>query len=99
LQARSHEETIRRVCQEAVSNAIRHADPATITVAISASDSELCLRVSDDGRGIEKGSPRGMGLDNMRQRLSELGGKLRISSRRPHGTQVVAHLPRMDRHP
>jgi len=96
-QAEAHEEAILRVCQEAVSNAIRHASPSRIRVSVSATPAELHLRVSDDGRGIGAGAPRGMGLDNMRQRLSELGGRLRIARRRPHGTLIVARVPRLDR--
>jgi len=42
---------------------------------------------------------QGMGLDNMRGRLSELGGRLHIAPRLPHGTQILAYLPRADRKP
>lgn len=96
-QADAHEETILRVCQEAVSNAVRHAAPARIRVSVAATPDELQLRVADDGCGIAAAAPRGMGLDNMRQRLVEIGGHLRIVRCRPHGTVVVAQIPRLDR--
>lgn len=96
-QIESHEEAILRVCQEAVSNAVRHAAPSRIRVSVSATAVELHLRVIDDGRGIGESAPRGMGLDNMRERLTELGGRLRIARRRPHGTLIVARVPRHDR--
>jgi signal transduction histidine kinase len=96
-QAEGHEEAILRVCQEAVSNAVRHAAPTRIRVSIVVEEDKLLLRVSDDGRGIGGGRSGGRGLGNMHARLTELGGHLRIGRRRPHGTLVTAHFPRCDR--
>ena len=96
-QTEGHEEAILRVCQEAVSNAVRHAAPSRIRVSIATTATELLLRVADDGRGIDAARVGGMGLGNMHARLAELGGHLRISRRRPHGTLISAHFPRRDR--
>ena len=96
-QAESHEEAILRVCQEAVSNAVRHASPTRIRVSIAVAEAELLLRVSDDGRGFDGAGTGGRGLGNMQARLLELGGRLRIAPRRPRGTLVSAHFPRCDR--
>ena len=96
-QAPQHEEAMLRVCQEAVSNAVRHAGPQRIDVTLRLSDDALCASVSDDGRGMAQDARPGMGLKNMRERLQELGGSLRISARRTGGTRVAACLPRRDR--
>ena len=88
-----------RICQEAVSNALRHASPSCICVSLALDALRLRLAVSDDGRGIATRAPRGMGLDNMRQRLHELGGSLQIRRRRPRSTSIVAQLPRQDLEP
>ncbi len=96
-QSEASEEAMLRVCQEAVSNAIRHAAPTRINVSISATASDLRLTVSDDGRGFDETFTRGMGLSNMHHRLTELGGRLRILRRKPHGALIVALLPRSDR--
>lgn len=97
-QVDAHEEAILRVCQEAVSNAVRHASPSRIQVAVTTTNTELHLRVSDDGSGIaEAVDSQGMGLRNMRQRLVERGGQLRIERRQPQGTSVIARMPRVDR--
>ena len=93
------EDTIVRICQEAVSNALRHASPSCIRVSLALDPLCLRLAVSDDGRGIATRAPRGMGLDNMRQRLHALGGSLQIRRRRPRGTSIVAQLPRQDLEP
>ena len=54
------------------------------------------LNVADDGLGMPAVKRPGMGLDNMRERLSELGGELRIARCVPRGTRIVALLPRAD---
>lgn len=99
LQAPACEDTILRICQEAVSNAVRHASPSRIRISLAVGERQLRLAVSDDGRGIATRAPRGMGLDNMRQRLHALGGSLQIRRRRPRGTSIVAQLPRQDLEP
>ena len=96
-QAMTHEDTLLRVCQEAVSNAIRHASPSTIRIETLLSASGVRLSITDDGCGISRSMAQGMGIGNMRARLSELGGRLRIASSRTKGTRILAYLPRRDR--
>jgi len=96
-QAITHEDTLLRVCQEAVSNAIRHASPSTIRIETLLSASGVRLSITDDGCGISRSMAQGMGIGNMRARLSELGGQLRIASSRTRGTRILAYLPRCDR--
>jgi len=95
-QAQAHEETLLRICQEAVSNAVRHAAPSSLDIEAVLSSSGIRLSVSDDGRGISPTAREGMGLSNMRERLSELGGQLNIVQRQPRGTRILAYLPRVD---
>ncbi len=98
-QAEAHEEAILRICQEAASNAVRHAAPQRIDVSIELTETSLCAIVADDGCGMPEQIERGMGLNNMRKRLQELGGSLFIAKRRPAGTRLKAKLPRRDRQP
>ena len=94
LRAAAHDDTIVRICQEAVSNAVRHAAPARIRVAFDVDGrGNLRLSVDDDGSGMPARVRRGMGLDNMYQRLRELDGTLQIRRRKPHGTMIVARFP------
>ncbi len=81
-----------RIVAEAVTNAARHADARTCRVGLTA-DGALQLAVEDDGRGIDPGAPGGIGLRSMRERASELGGSVTVSSATPHGTRVAASLP------
>jgi signal transduction histidine kinase len=96
-QSLEHEEALLRICQEAASNAIRHADARTIEIAAGVDDTHAWLRVEDDGRGISARTPPGMGVANMWQRLLALGGQLQIAARRPTGMRIEARLPRQDR--
>lgn len=98
-QRQVHEEAMLRICQEAVSNAVRHADPAAIDIRLRVDDARFRLRIRDDGCGISARAPKGMGVGNMRERLAELGGKLRITPGAPCGTCIDASLPRADRDP
>ena len=91
-----NERALLRVCQEAVSNVIRHSQAARVKVTVRVGDRHLYLRVLDDGRGVGKRPPTGFGLVNMERRLDEIGGTLRIKPRRPKGTIVEATVPRLD---
>jgi signal transduction histidine kinase len=85
-----------RIAQEAISNAIRHANPTLISVVLQSDSSELMLEVSDNGAGIAKSRPgtgEGFGLGNMRERAKSLGAELDIRSTAGRGTSVVVRLP------
>lgn len=93
-------ETIYRVVQEAVSNAIRHGNPARIEIIV-ARDAEEGIRVevSDDGAGMpadrasESVSSR-FGLIGMRERVMAMAGSLSIRHGRDgKGLALVARLP------
>ena len=98
-QCLEHEEALFRVCQEAVSNAIRHAAARRLHVSAGIERDEVVLVVADDGRGIASGRAPGIGMRSMSERVRAHGGSLRIAPRTPHGTQVEARLPRADREP
>src|SRR5262249_5142950 len=93
-------ETIYRVVQEAMSNAIRHGKPAQVEIAIAWTDAEgIRVAVSDDGRGMPSGGmaergPGRFGLIGMRERVMELAGSLSIEpGRNGKGLTLVALLP------
>ena len=71
---------IYRCLQEGVHNVLQHAEASTVTVAVSRSDGQLDMTVSDNGTGIAAPPGNGRGLLNMRQRIESIGGTLEISS-------------------
>ncbi len=77
--------------REALSNAARHAHASRVDVTVQA-DTELALRVRDDGAGMG-GSTRRSGLANLAERATELGGKLAITPAEGGGTQLDWRVP------
>jgi signal transduction histidine kinase len=85
-----------RVAQEALRNALRHAQPQQVRVAVRAADDGTTVTVIDDGCGFDPAAPRvraSLGLASMRERVALLGGRLEIRSRSGEGTRVSAWLP------
>jgi signal transduction histidine kinase len=96
-QAVRHERALLRVCQEAVSNVIRHAGAGRVGIVVRADGTRVHLEVADNGRGVADDAVRGLGLASMERRLVELGGSLEIGPRVPQGTLLKATIPRDDR--
>jgi len=84
-----------RVVSEAVTNALRHARCSLCTVHLAADDGGLALEIRDDGDGIAPGATPHVGLESMRERAAEVGGRLDIDTG-PRGTTVRAWLPLED---
>ncbi|HEY4459770.1 MAG TPA: sensor histidine kinase [Pseudonocardiaceae bacterium] len=83
-----------RIVQESLTNTIRHAGPATATVEVSYGDRELCLRITDTGRGpTDTPTSDGHGLIGMRERAAAVGGRLHVGRAPGGGFEVSAHLP------
>lgn len=83
-----------RIVQEALNNALRHAQPKQIAVEVSDSDGELSVVVRDDGRGFDTTAAHaGFGLLGMRERSELVAGVVTVDSRPGTGTAVVATFP------
>ncbi|QDC26713.1 sensor histidine kinase [Georgenia yuyongxinii] len=88
--------TIYRICQEALTNALKHAGPsARITVLLQwQQPGTLVLQVDDDGRGAAaRGDGHGQGLVGMRERAALFGGSVSAGPRPGGGFRVRAQLP------
>ncbi|QCO67709.1 PAS domain S-box protein [Luteimonas yindakuii] len=90
---REVEQACFRIAQEAMTNALRHAAPARVSLRLEDSGDRLHLRVVDDGRGFDTPADGGLGLAIMRERAHGVGGVFDIRSLRGHGTTVEAVLP------
>jgi signal transduction histidine kinase len=82
-----------KVANEAISNALRHAEPSVVRVELEVDGEAVRLRVSDDGTGFDLAetvrSTRRLGLVGMRERAAALGGSLRVETAPGAGTTVV----------
>jgi signal transduction histidine kinase len=88
-----------RIVQEAVSNAVRHANPGRIEIQAHYRPGCIELRIRDDGAGFDpeatigQQEPRvGLGLIGMRQRAQDAGGHVSIQSTPGSGTEILALL-------
>lgn len=76
-----------RVIQEAVNNAIKHAEASHIKVSFEKIENHFEVKVSDNGKGIgELSKESGNGLNNMYKRIADLGGELIVKSEPGKGT-------------
>ena len=84
-----------RIFQEAITNAVRHAQARAIAARLTTTRDWLAMDVHDDGRGIPEGlsDAASLGLLGMRERARSVGGTLRIRSRAGRGTLVSLRLP------
>ena len=90
------QESVFRIAQEAFSNVARHARADHVRLYVGQRDAggPLTLEVQDDGQGFEVGrQERGMGLENIRQRVLALGGKLDVDSAPGKGTTLRVAVP------
>jgi two-component system sensor histidine kinase UhpB len=85
---------IYRITQEALSNALRHAQARTIEVALFIASNGVALVVADDGRGITSREREGAGIRGMRERAMFVGGQLRLESHMGRGVRLRLEIPR-----
>lgn len=81
-----------RCIQEAISNALRHADARHIDVGVARRGGAFVATVRDDGRGA-RGAAEGNGLAGMRERARALGGELRAGDAAHGGFEIELSLP------
>ncbi len=83
-----------RVLQEAVTNALKHAQCSRIAVTAARSDDGLVLEVADDGKGLGTDESVGRGLANMKSRAQSVNGVASIlPGQDGRGTRIVLALP------
>jgi two-component system, NarL family, sensor histidine kinase UhpB len=87
-----------RIVQEALGNAVRHAEPNIVRISIERrkfgqAGDEVRLVVEDDGSGLREADKLGYGLVGMSERVLAIGGRLSFSNRSGEGFAVIAVLP------
>jgi PAS domain S-box-containing protein len=82
------------VLREALMNVAKHAEATRTEVSLDVATESVVLVVIDDGVGITDTHSGGLGLRNIRERASRLGGEVEFSDVEPHGTRVRWAVPR-----
>jgi signal transduction histidine kinase len=89
-------DTLFRIGQEALANAVRHANPNSLLISLTYGESTLKLLVEDDGKGfVVDADSAGFGIRGMRKRADIISGELQIRSLPGKGAtvQVTAPMP------
>ncbi|MFF1438549.1 sensor histidine kinase [Streptomyces sp. NPDC058295] len=82
-----------RCTQESLANVRKHARASTVGVVLARRPYGVELEITDDGAGFVVEESRGFGLDGMRKRVAELGGRLTVTSSVGDGTRILASIP------
>ncbi|PIQ24144.1 hypothetical protein COW36_10750 [bacterium (Candidatus Blackallbacteria) CG17_big_fil_post_rev_8_21_14_2_50_48_46] len=80
-----------RICQESLTNVMRHAEAQNVRILLEAQDSTLRLEIVDNGKGIPPDRiehPSSLGLMGIRERLLSWNGEVRISGSPGQGTTI-----------
>ncbi len=90
--------TLYRIVQEALANIIRHAAATTVWIRIQRQGETIVTEIRDDGRGFGIGqdlpqTERGLGLFGMRERATQVGGAVEVTSEPGKGTLVRVEIP------
>ncbi|MGY0391596.1 ATP-binding protein [Bizionia sp. KMM 8389] len=85
---------IYRMLQESLQNIYKHAKASNVNIRFTESKNTICLQIVDDGLGFDVSkSKKGIGIKNMRDRVSEFNGDLKIISDKETGTKIIIHIP------
>jgi len=90
------EHTLLRITQEAVTNAVRHANASTIEISLLPRGQTIELKISDSGKGFDphaNAGQHGLGLRLMQERVQELNGQFTLQTHIGQGTQIQVYLP------
>jgi signal transduction histidine kinase len=88
------EDNLLRVAQEALTNALRHAEPSEIEMALTFEPKRVHLSVRDNGHGFDPAQEKGdgLGLVGMRERMAEIEGEFILKSAPGAGTHIRAAI-------
>ncbi|MCI0890110.1 MAG: GAF domain-containing sensor histidine kinase [Chloroflexi bacterium] len=87
-------EALFNVARESLANVRKHADAHSVTARLELRNGGFRMMIIDDGKGFDPGQPNaGLGLRNIRERVSTVGGQIDIKTAPGQGTEVTVDLP------
>ncbi|MEG2869619.1 MAG: sensor histidine kinase, partial [Terrisporobacter sp.] len=88
-------ENLYRIFQESLSNAIRHGKASEVSILMNFDKESLVVNIKDNGRGVKEIEYSGLGLNNIKERISELRGEVNFSSESDKGFIVKIIIPKV----
>jgi len=79
------------VIREGISNAYNHSQASRVDLEFQKNGNQLQIAITDNGKGFEDATP-GIGFTNMKLRINEINGKIKIESKKEAGTQIGIYL-------
>ena len=93
--------TLTRIVQEGLLNVRKHAQAEQTQLTIAADDTQVTIKISDDGQGFDLAEVEarptdkgGAGLVNLRARAEVIGGTVNIVTTKSEGTTIIITLPK-----
>jgi signal transduction histidine kinase len=84
------------IAREGVMNAMKHADPSDVWIAVTEADENIILKLRDNGSGFDTSAPGPeghFGMAMMRERAKVGGGTLDVTSSPDDGTTITVRFP------
>jgi len=86
--------SVYRIIQEFVNNSIKHSRCKNIFIDLKADQSNLLLKMADDGVGFDNNTiKKGNGIDNMNLRVNYLNGDINIKTQKDEGVSIEIIIP------
>ncbi len=92
----SVEETLFQVANEALNNTLKHSEADTVIIEINTHEGQVEMSIADNGQGFAEDDADfnpGMGMENMRLRVQDLGGTLAFQAQPGCGTTIFVRIP------
>ena len=88
-------EDLYRIAQEAMHNTVKHTHAQHVDLRLEQTPNGVMLEVRDDGAGFDPTAsfPGHLGLQSMRERITNLGGRFEIESAPGAGTRIYVRIP------
>lgn len=89
------EKMIYRIVQESLSNALKHSNADNLSVKFNIINNQVSITIADDGVGFDSESNinRGIGLQNIKERVTYLNGFFKLTSEKGKGTSIRVKIP------
>ena len=95
----AHKISLYRIVQEALTNCARHAEARSVLIRLGSEEDRYVVVIEDDGKGFfPSNGARGIGLIGIEERVAEMGGILKLSSKPGTGTKIYVSIPRLVTH-
>ncbi len=87
-----------RIAQEAITNAVKHAQAGSIDIELTSSGDWISMCIKDNGKGFNSNAmDSGRGLRIMKFRSHMIDGSLKINTKKGEGTEIICRVPKNDR--